>query len=586
MPPKYDHQNLRQPSPSSSASAAPVDQSAPQESSIATASAPSVPVLNQTAMPAPEDLIGMTLGGRYFVEKELGHGGIGAIYLARDRRLLDKPVVVKVLLEKSLQNEWAVRKFQQEKEALTRVDHPGIVGILDTGELPDGKPYLVMQYVDGAPLRSIMRPEGMGFERAACVLKQVCAALGAVHEKGIYHRDLKPENVMLQSLDGGDEQIKIIDFGIAKVRNSLIAPSTIAPIMAGTIIYMSPEQLRGEKVETAASDIYALGVIAYEMVTGRRPFKPETLFQLMEMQREGVRLKPKELRPALPESAQAAILRALSFEPEDRYKRARDFGDAMEQALTGDAENAACDIYGEASTKSLTIDAPPAHVVQKRAGRLALFIVAASLLIGAVSFLIWSGLRAKNNEQAHQEGVVTSATASTVSERSLSYWLTVQKMRDGKPYQEPFESSGQEIFENGYKFRLNAESEQAGYLYLLNEGLDSQGAKSLTLLYPTPKRNEGSARLDANHQMQTGWNNFGGQSGTEKFWMVWSASPVNELEAARDAAFKSEKGAIDDSALARKTRAFLTEHSAQKPVVTKDTAKKQSLVKGAGDILV
>src|SRR5947209_5973211 len=129
-------------------------------------------------LPPPQSFIGTTLDNRYFIEKELGHGGVGAVYLARDRKLHDKPVVVKILLEESLRNSWVVQKFQQEKEALARVDHPGVVGILDTGELPDGKPYLVMQFIDGVTLRSQIRPEGMPLERAADIVRQIGRALG------------------------------------------------------------------------------------------------------------------------------------------------------------------------------------------------------------------------------------------------------------------------------------------------------------------------------------------------------------------------------------------------------------------------
>lgn len=221
-----------------------------------------------TVIGETDGFIGSTLDGRYFIEKELGKGGVGVVYLARDRKLLDKPVVVKVLLEKSLRFERIVQKFQQEKEALTRVDHPGIVGILDTGELADGKPYIVMQFIDGVSLREVLRPEGIDLERAADIIKQTCEALAAAHDKGIFHRDLKPENIMLQVLSGGRERVKIIDFGIAKVKDSLVASSTVTPMRAGTYWYMSPEQFRAERV-TAASDVYSLGVIAYEMVTGQ-----------------------------------------------------------------------------------------------------------------------------------------------------------------------------------------------------------------------------------------------------------------------------------------------------------------------------
>src|SRR5436309_14744868 len=133
--------------------------------------------LNETTLPQQSNLIGKTLDGRYAIEKALGQGGVGAVYLARDHKLHDKHVVIKILLDKSLQNSWVVQKFQQEKEALARVDHPGVVGILDTGELPDGKPYIVMQFIDGLTLRSQIKPEGIPLDRAGEMIKQIGSAL-------------------------------------------------------------------------------------------------------------------------------------------------------------------------------------------------------------------------------------------------------------------------------------------------------------------------------------------------------------------------------------------------------------------------
>src|SRR5207237_5353259 len=143
----------------------------------------------------------------------------------------------------------------------------GIVGIVDTGQLSEGNPYIVMRYVNGVTLRSCLTPEGMSLERASDLIKQIGSALAAAHDKGILHRDLKPENIMVQS-SGGDEQITIVDFGLAKVKKSIVSTSTVQPSTFGTLYYMSPEQFRGWGI-SIPSDIYSLGIIAYEMVTGR-----------------------------------------------------------------------------------------------------------------------------------------------------------------------------------------------------------------------------------------------------------------------------------------------------------------------------
>ena len=284
-----------------------------------------------------EPLIGSMLSGRYLVKRKLGHGGFGVVYLAFDEKMLSRPVVVKVLLHDEANNEWTVKKFKQEIEALARIDHPSIVGIFDVGELPDGKPYIVMQYVDGFSLRLIISPEGMDFWRAANIIRQIGRALTAAHDRGMLHRDLKPENIMIQTLGDGEEQVKIIDFGIARVKNSVISQSTASDRTVGTIAYMSPEQLSAGTLSTA-SDVYCFGVIAYELLTGRRPANPESAYQLLEMQRSGVRVKPTDLRPGLSEQAEVILLKALSFDPKDRHQRARDFGDLLSSSLLGDDE--------------------------------------------------------------------------------------------------------------------------------------------------------------------------------------------------------------------------------------------------------
>ena len=284
----------------------------------------------------------MILKDRYLIEQELGRGGISIVYLARDQQLLSRPVVVKVLLagvEESEQYIWLKKKFQQEIEALTRLNHPGIVGVFDAGEMPDGKPYLVMQFIEGRNLRSALQPQGLPLARVARLMRQIGQALSAAHERGVYHRDLKPENIMLQPLSEGEELVKLIDFGIARVKDSHVAASSEVTRIAGTPAYMAPEQLTGKA--SAASDIYALGVIAYEMVTGQRPFNEQSAALLYQVQQAGVKIKPRDLRPDLPEAAQRAILKALSFNPVDRHRRARELGDELAQALTAGPESVA-----------------------------------------------------------------------------------------------------------------------------------------------------------------------------------------------------------------------------------------------------
>ena len=288
---------------------------------------------DHTNTTARANLIGKTLGGRYVIERELGRGGMGAVYLAHDKpELHSRPVVVKVLLEESMKNEFVVNKFYQEIESLTRLDDPGVIGIFDAGRLDDGSPYLVMQYVEGSTLRAAMKHEGMDLPQAATIIRQLGRSITAAHDAGILHRDLKPENIMLRTTASGEQLVKIIDFGIAKVKNPMAGPSPMTGLTLGTIGYMSPEQLSAKPL-TAASDIYSFGVIAYEMLTGRSPFNPDTVFQLLEMQRDEVPAKPSDLRPSVPEAAQQVLLKALAFDPNERFQRAHDFGDQLASCL-------------------------------------------------------------------------------------------------------------------------------------------------------------------------------------------------------------------------------------------------------------
>jgi tRNA A-37 threonylcarbamoyl transferase component Bud32 len=564
--------------------------------------------LLETTLPQPF-LNGQTLGHRYSIEKQIGQGGVGVVYLARDQKLHDKRVVIKVLHEKSLQDSWVMQKFQQEKEALARVDHPGVVGILDTGELPDGKPYLVMQYIDGVTLRSQIKSEGMPLERAAEIIRQTGRALSAAHDRGIFHRDLKPENIMLQIFGSGEEQVKIIDFGIAKLKDSVVAPSTMTGATAGTVAYMAPEQLSGRPV-SAATDIFAMGAVAYELVTGRKPFNPETGFELLEMQRAGVRVKPKDLRPSLSEGASELILRALSFDAQRRFTSAREFGDGLARELAEHTHeipkqpaaigatqlateaNALAQGTGELSAKTIAgryeparVDTlspsyvPPAGAGARRSGwgtKIGLALVLIVLIGAGAGIVAWK-----------RDAILgTSGTKNTAAERSLSYSLTVQKMREDKPYQDQFESSGQEIFENGWKFRVNLTSPQDGYLYLLNEGPANGDAATYNVLFPEAKTNNGSPRVSANQKVQTAWMRFDDHQGTERFWIVWSSSPVKELEAVTDAVNDRDLGEIKDAAKARSVGDYLKAHASPKPDIAKNSEKKETVVKAKTNVLI
>ncbi len=540
--------------------------------------------------------LGMALKDRYLIERVIGRGGIGVVYLARDRQLVNRPVVIKVLHQSHLGSDlgnWFKKKFQQEIEALSRIDHPGVVGVLDTGEMPDGRGYFVMQYVEGVTLRSAITQQGVDLKRTAYLIRQMGQALSAAHDKGVLHRDLKPENIMIQNLGGGDEQVKLIDFGIAQVADSQIAPGTQTTKIAGTPPYMAPEQIRGRP--TVASDIFALGAIAYEMVTGVAPFEAETQIELYEAQREGLKHPPRSLRPALPAVAEEAILKALSFDQKDRYPRARDFGDALSAALLGENYVPEDDSYltgHEAQSRATlstshgaarptvpetgtSIDRPTA--VGRRPFA---WLLATALVIAAIAISIFL-FKPASQKQAPVETVDEPA-------RSLNYWVTVQKYRDGKPYQAPFRLPGEILFEKDYRVKFAFSSPQSGFLYLINEGPQPFNHRpAFVVLFPKPSFNNGSAQLAANQEMTTSEFSFDEEQGTEKLWLIWSANQIAELEAVKGVVNPKDRGIISAPGQIQSVQDFLNRnYSTAKIEAERDETNQLMSVKGRGDRFV
>ncbi|HJZ81757.1 MAG TPA: serine/threonine-protein kinase [Pyrinomonadaceae bacterium] len=545
-----------------------------------------------------ETLVGTLLDGRYSIKRKLGEGGFGAVYFATDEKMMSRPVVAKILHVEKITHDWTVKKFRQEAEALARIDHPGVVGVLDSGQLPDGMPYIIMQYVDGVSLRPLIPVEGMDFARAANIVRQIGKALSAAHERGILHRDLKPENIMVQQMAGGDEQVKVIDFGVAKVKNSVVTSSEFG-VTAGTAAYMSPEQLSAKPL-TPASDVYSFGVIAYEILTGRRPVNPDSAYQLLELQRSGVRIRPSDLRPNVTEAAEAIILKALSFEPGERYDRAHEFGDLLGAALLGDTAKIkrplplpAADHRRDpgrswATTESVTD-------VMRKPHRRAPVMAAAALAIVALAIAgAWYGLKSKATPVSPPPK--PEASAPVGPEQSLTYWLTVQKMLNNRPLGKPIDSAGNIIFGNGWKFRFNVRPLQSGAMYLLGVGPGKNGRTEYNILFPVPPEKETGtqnaspldARLQANQRMQSDWLHFDEHTGNEQLWIIWSARPLPELdkifsEAAGD---KQNPGLIVDAKQIAQIEIYKKLYDPRRLEKVDQPADNLTSIKGWGEVVV
>jgi serine/threonine protein kinase len=264
-----------------------------------------------------DPMLNRVIAGRYRLEARIGEGGMGVVYRAR-HVLIDRIVAVK-LIRPDLRGETHLRAWMlREARAANRVDHAHIIDIHDIGETEETELYLVMEYLVGTSLSSELARGPMPLARSADVLEQMCAALARAHDLGVVHRDLKSDNILLTTRGGRKDFVKILDFGLAH----LAMDPRLAPKGAvfGTPEYMSPEQARGEEA-TAQSDLYALGVLFFEMLTGQLPFRSDDRETLLEMQRTSTAPRPRSIKPDVLPAAESIVIRLLE---KDRRKRFQD----------------------------------------------------------------------------------------------------------------------------------------------------------------------------------------------------------------------------------------------------------------------
>jgi len=287
-----------------------------------------------------DKLVGQTLDGRYYVEKKIGEGGMGVVFSAR-HAVIERPLAIKVLKREVMRDTATIRRFVQEAKAASRIGHPNIVDVTDFGTTPDGMTYSVMEFVHGETLGAAIRAAApFPPLRAVKIAAQISRALGAAHDKGIVHRDLKPENVFLVDRDDRTDFVKIVDFGIAKVApqaGGVAEPRlTRAGSVFGTPEYMAPEQAAGRGDTDGRVDIYALGVILYEMVCGRVPHRGDSMVRTLAMQMLDPVEPPSKVRPDLniPPELEHVIMTALAKKREHRYQTMGQLLEALEKVHT------------------------------------------------------------------------------------------------------------------------------------------------------------------------------------------------------------------------------------------------------------
>ena len=273
----------------------------------------------------------------YSITSLIGEGGMGAVYLG-EHEMIGRKVAIKLLKRQLADDEQLIARFFNEARALSAIHHPGMVEVMDVGRMPDGVPYLVMELLAGEALARRLERGRLPIEQALDVGGQLTSVLAAAHARGIIHRDLKPDNVFLCPDAAGRERVKVLDFGIAKLRSDVPQANvqTRTGAIMGTPAYMSPEQCRGVSRQIDhRTDIYSLGVILYQMVIGRLPFASEGIGELIVMHLRDPPPLPSSILPGVPRDLEELLLRALAKDPEARFQRMDDLGAALARIASG-----------------------------------------------------------------------------------------------------------------------------------------------------------------------------------------------------------------------------------------------------------
>jgi len=327
----------------------------------------------------PDGLIGATLHDTYKVVRVLAEGGMGRVYEAQHTRISTKRFAIKVLLAE-LKHSLDVRlRFRREAEAAASVVHPNVVGVHDFGYAPDGRPYLVCDFLEGRELGTVLQTRvPLSISLSASIARQICQALATAHDKGVIHRDIKPANIFLVGPEDAP-QVKILDFGLSKIVELTEAGVTQTGVVMGTPSYMAPEQARGERADHRV-DIYGVGAVLYACLTGRPPHEEESAQQtvLAVMTREAPR--PCSLVPGIPPSLEIVVQRAMSNNPIDRYASMRDLEAAVSPYIVEGPMSVRTSSPAPPSAMSTQISAPDLSEAEGIRNRAAGWLVLAALL--------------------------------------------------------------------------------------------------------------------------------------------------------------------------------------------------------------
>src|ERR687894_479258 len=325
---------------------------------------------------------------RYEVKGLVGAGGMAEVFLAHDE-VLDRDVALKMLKDKYTENDEFVERFKREAQSAAALSHPNIVPIFDRGASEDGTYYIAMEYLSGGTLKDRILSKGaLPTRTAAAVALQIAEALRAAHERGVIHRDIKPHNILIT--ESGD--VKVTDFGIARAASS--STMTRTGSILGTAHYISPEQAMGEHVGPS-SDLYSLGVVLYEMLTGELPYDADTPLGIAMKHVNGHLRQPKEVDPQIPAGINAVTCRLLAKDPEERYASDAELIEDLERVVAGlEPANATTEMMAMAiPTTAPTRVGPPPPLPGRRNGKRRRYLPAVLALLGLLllAALAWAG---------------------------------------------------------------------------------------------------------------------------------------------------------------------------------------------------
>ena len=344
-----------------------------------------------------DDLVGTTLNGTYVVERLLGEGGMGKVYLARHTRIAQKRVAVKVLHNEFAGRDDVLARFQREAEAAAAISHPNVLTVLDIDVTPRGMPYLVCEYLEGIDLADHLKEvKRLDVVDALAITKQLCRGLGAAHARGVIHRDLKPPNVFLVGdfEKGAPARLfaKLVDFGLSRFHTEGDQSLTKTGFIMGTPSYMAPEQARGKRVDHRA-DVYGLGTILYTVLTGRTPFDEDSPQATILAVLNSEPPRPRSLVPSIPPHLELVIERAMAKDPEARYQNMAELERALDAlpsagAASESLQPAAIEVPAQSAKRIVPAAESDADINAARPRLLLSLLAAVLLLIGAAMVAI------------------------------------------------------------------------------------------------------------------------------------------------------------------------------------------------------